>query len=132
MPVTIDISVKGSWYKNLRPRKFKIIFDNATADVSLKDSNGVEIYANGTYASGTEVYFDFAGADIARLVVTGSGDITDIEFEQHVEKGSTLGSNRRTPRIPSSPELGRTLIPDPNPIRAPKRLPRRLGLRTIR
>ena len=129
----IDLSVvAGSWWADLRPRKFRMTFDEATADVSLKDTNGVELYANATYPSGTEVYLVFAGADIARLVVTGSGDVTDIEFSQQVEKGSTLGSNRRTTRKESNAELGRTSLLDPNPIRASKRLPRRTDLRTMR
>lgn len=128
----IDISVIGNWYKNLRFRKFRITFNESTANVSLKDSNGIEIYSNATYASGTEVYLTFSGADIARLVVFGSGDITNIEFEQQVEKGSTIGSNRRTLRKTSTPELGRTLLPNPNPTNVSKRLGRRTNLRTIR
>ncbi len=126
-----DLSVvPGSWWDNLRPRKFRMTFDEATADVSLQDKNGVEIYASATYGSGTEVYLDFAGADIARLVVNGSGDITDIEVEQQVEKGSMLGTNKRTPRTGG---IGRPQrFPDPNQIQPSERIPRRTGLRTIR
>jgi len=97
---TIDISVLGSWAKDLRPEKFRMKFDNATAGVSLKDGNGTEIYAATNYSSEDEVYLDFAGADIDRLVVTGSGDITDIEFLVSIDKRAYRRSGRK--QLPGS------------------------------
>jgi len=94
---TIDLSVSGIWAKNLRPEKFRVYFDNATAGVSLKDTNGTEIYGNASYVSGEEVYLDFAGADISRLVVTGSGDITDIEFLVAIDKRAYRRIIRKQP-----------------------------------
>ena len=126
----IDLSVKGNWYKTLRPTKFRMEFANATANVSLQDKNGTEIYANATYASGDEVYLDFAGAeDISRLVVSGSGDITDIEFLQQIEAGNYIASDQRSPRTQSSPGreinygAGGDEYIEPNPIHEPERLP---------
>ena len=130
---SVDLSVvPGSWWKDLRPQKFRMSFASATADVSLKDSNATEIYANASYALGDEVYLGFAGADIDRLVLTGSGDLTNIEFYQQVEKGTYLASNQRTPRRRIIEGLRRESLPDPNPIRGSKRLSRRTDLRNIR
>lgn len=123
--VSIDLSVLRDWWSNLRPRKFRMKFDNATADVSVKDTDGVAIYANGTYASEDEVDLTFAGADIDNLVVTGAGDLTDIEFEIQVEKGSVP---ERIPRT-EVPFAERKYPPDPRPIKIAKKLPRRKQLR---
>ncbi len=127
----LDLSVTGALWKDLRPRKFRMTFINATADVSLQDSNGTELYA-ATYGSGGEVDLTFAGADIDRLVVSGSGDITDIEFLVQVEKGLYAGSDQRTPRQKTDPGSGYTAFPDPNPIQDSERLPRRFQQRTTR
>ena len=127
----LDISVvPSSWWKDLRPKKFRMKFDNATADVSLQDKSGTEIYANATYASGTEVDLAFAGADIDRLVVSGSGDVADIELFHQVEKGLYLDSNQKSPRKEAVEKPQR--FPDPNPIRPSERIARRTNLRPIR
>ena len=107
----LDLAVVlDGWWKDLRPKKFRMKFDEATADVSLQDKNGTELYANATYASTDEVYLDFAGAeDISRLVVSGSGDITDLEFLVRIETGS-----------------------DPDPIQGAERKPRREDYRATK
>jgi hypothetical protein len=96
----------------------------------LRDSNEIEIYGNETYASGTEVNLTFAGADIDRLTVTGSGEITDIEFEVQIEKGKYLDSDQRPPRTLPTPS--RESLPDPNPIKYSVRLPRITGLKNMK
>lgn len=95
----IDLSVAGDWYKTIRPQKFRMRFDNATAGVSLKDSNGATIYSNGTYVSEDEVSLEFTGADIGTLSLSGSGDVRDIEFFIRVPKG--LKVIRKQPPIGS-------------------------------
>lgn len=128
---SVDLSVLDIWAKDLRPLKMRLTFDNASADVSLKDKDGVNIYTNATYTSEQEVYLHFAGADIARLVVNGSGDLRDIEFYQQIEKGSYIASSQRPLQrertIPARPS-----IPDPSPIQSSVRLPRSFHQRTTR
>lgn len=128
----INLSVLGDWYKDLRPKKFRMSFDEATADVSLKDTNATEIYANATYASGDEVAVDFAGADIDNLVVSSSGDITDIEFLVQVEKGTYLASDQRRPRQSVSLVSERAPLFPSVKVRSSVRLPRHTNLRPMR
>lgn len=129
---TIDLTVLGEWYKDLRPEKFRMTFANATANVSLKDGNGTEIYANATYASQDEVDLAFAGADISRLIIIGSGDLADIEFLVSVEEGSYAASDQRTPRGEADSGMEQTSFPDPSPIQEGERLARRPNLRATR
>lgn len=121
----IDLTAgPDTWYKDLRPKKFRMKTYNATSDVSLKDSNGVALYESASYASLDEVPLDFAGADINRLLVMGASEIHDIEFLVKVVKGSMPEQPPRTELPP------RILPPDPEPERPPRisiplRIPRK-------
>lgn len=84
----VELSALGVWAKNLRPEKLRMTFEKATANVSVRDSNGVELCIKNTCASGEGVHLNFAGADIDKLIVCRSGKITDIEFLVGAEKGA--------------------------------------------
>jgi hypothetical protein len=128
-----DLSVvSGSWWTDLRPMKFKMTFDATTANVSVQDKDSVELYANAAYPSGSEVYLEFAASDIDKIVVTGSGDITDIELLEQTDKDLYIGSYQRSPRKEVRPGVRRMAFPDLYPIQDSERVARYVNRRAIR
>lgn len=82
-----DLSPIGTWYQGFRSTKFRMTF---TSDggahlygVTLKDTNGSNIFSVADYVSGAEVACSFGSYDIAYLALPVSAynpRITNIEF----------------------------------------------------